>query len=229
MESELVGGFFTEHSSVPFVFFFLSEYSSIVLFSALTAILFLGGYNVPHFNIDILIKSELLDLKYLYAIILPYLNIAYDYFKLYYYYVTSIFIFTIKNIFFLNSFLPIDFYDSFIKILDLNAYLNSIALQSMVQSDQSEETLSFFNMFIYSIEYINNNLLSISSIVLGLKSCLFCFFFVWFRATLPRLRYDQLINFCWLHLLPLIIAFIVFLPCLLLTFKFIIYGANFGY
>ena len=73
MESELVGGFFTEHSSVPFVFFFLSEYSSIVLFSALTAILFLGGYNVPHFNIDILIKSELLDLNYLYAIILPYL------------------------------------------------------------------------------------------------------------------------------------------------------------
>ena len=45
MESELVGGFFTEHSSVPFVFFFLSEYSSIVLFSTLTAILFLGGYN----------------------------------------------------------------------------------------------------------------------------------------------------------------------------------------
>ena len=47
MESELVGGFFTEHSSVPFVFFFLSEYSSIVLFSTLTSILFLGGYNLP--------------------------------------------------------------------------------------------------------------------------------------------------------------------------------------
>ena len=46
-ESELVAGFFTEHSSVPFVFFFLAEYSSIVLFSSISAILFLGGYNIP--------------------------------------------------------------------------------------------------------------------------------------------------------------------------------------
>ena len=47
MESELVAGFFTEHSSVPFVFFFLAEYSSIVLFSSISSILFLGGYNLP--------------------------------------------------------------------------------------------------------------------------------------------------------------------------------------
>jgi len=56
-ESELVGGFFTEHSSVPFVFFFLAEYSSIVLFSCITSILFLGGYNffndlIPFFNFN---------------------------------------------------------------------------------------------------------------------------------------------------------------------------------
>ena len=42
-ESELVAGFFTEHSSIIFVFFFLAEYSSIVLFSCLTAILFFSG------------------------------------------------------------------------------------------------------------------------------------------------------------------------------------------
>jgi len=58
-ESELVGGFFTEHSSVPFVFFFLSEYSSIVLFSCLTSILFLGGYNLPHFVTHLLSLNDL--------------------------------------------------------------------------------------------------------------------------------------------------------------------------
>ena len=51
-ESELVAGFFTEHSSVPFVFFFLAEYSSIVLFSSLTVIFFFGGYNFPELFVN---------------------------------------------------------------------------------------------------------------------------------------------------------------------------------
>jgi NADH-ubiquinone oxidoreductase chain 1 len=46
-ESELVAGFFTEHSSMPFVLFFLAEYCSIVLMSAFSAILFMGGYLLP--------------------------------------------------------------------------------------------------------------------------------------------------------------------------------------
>ena len=47
LESELVSGFFTEHSAAIFVFFFLAEYGSIVLISILTSILFLGGYLLP--------------------------------------------------------------------------------------------------------------------------------------------------------------------------------------
>jgi len=61
-ESELVAGFFTEHSSVPFVFFFLGEYASIILMSSLYAVLFLGGYLVPFFgevNIGLLSLSGL--------------------------------------------------------------------------------------------------------------------------------------------------------------------------
>ena len=52
MESELVAGFMTEHSSIIFVFFFLAEYGSIVLMSTLTAILFFGGYNIPELFIN---------------------------------------------------------------------------------------------------------------------------------------------------------------------------------
>ena len=115
MESELVAGFFTEHSSVPFVFFFLGEYSSIVLFSSITAIFFLGGYNLP----------ELVE---------------------------------------------------------------------------------------------NNSIINLESIFLGLKTCLFCFLFVLVRATLPRLRYDQLISFCWLNLLPVAVAFIILVPSILVAF-----------
>jgi NADH-ubiquinone oxidoreductase chain 1 len=115
-ESELVAGFFTEHSSVPFVFFFLAEYSSIVLFSSITAILFLGGYNLPEL-------------------------------------------------------------------------------------------------------FINNTYINLQSIILGIKTCLFCFMFVWFRATLPRLRYDQLIELCWLNLLPVAVAFIILVPSILVAFE----------
>jgi NADH-ubiquinone oxidoreductase chain 1 len=43
-ESELVSGFMTEHSASIFVFFFLAEYSNIVLICILNSILFLGGY-----------------------------------------------------------------------------------------------------------------------------------------------------------------------------------------
>ena len=115
MESELVSGFMTEHSAVPFVFFFLGEYSSIVLFSCISAILFLGGYNMPEL-------------------------------------------------------------------------------------------------------FVNDSIFNIQSIILGLKTCIFCFLFVWMRATLPRLRYDQLIDLCWLNLLPVAVAFIILVPSILVAF-----------
>jgi len=114
-ESELVAGFFTEHSSVPFVFFFLAEYSSIVLFSCITAIFFLGGYNMPEL-------------------------------------------------------------------------------------------------------FVNDSFINLQSIILGLKTCIFCFMFVWFRATLPRMRYDALIELCWLNLLPIAVAFIILVPSILVAF-----------
>ena len=115
-ESELVAGFFTEHSSVPFVFFFLAEYCSIVLFSCITSILFLGGYHMPEL-------------------------------------------------------------------------------------------------------FINDSFINLQSVILGLKTCIFCFMFVWVRATLPRMRYDALIELCWLNLLPVCVAFIILVPSILIAFN----------
>jgi NADH-ubiquinone oxidoreductase chain 1 len=120
MESELVAGFFTEHGATIFVFFFLGEYSAIVLFSCISGIFFLGGYNMPEV-------------------------------------------------------------------------------------------------------FLNDSVFNIQSIILGLKTCVFCFLFVLFRATLPRLRYDQLISLCWLNLLPIAVAFIILIPSILVAFNIISY------
>ncbi len=51
-ESEIVGGFNTEYSSMSFAMFFLGEYGNMLLMSAMTTILFLGGW-LPPLGLDI--------------------------------------------------------------------------------------------------------------------------------------------------------------------------------
>ena len=46
-ESEIVAGFFVEYSSMAFGLFFLGEYANMFLMSAMTSLLFLGGWYGP--------------------------------------------------------------------------------------------------------------------------------------------------------------------------------------
>jgi NADH:ubiquinone oxidoreductase subunit H len=118
-ESELVAGFFTEHSSVPFVLFFLAEYSNILLMSSITVTLFWGGYLIPIVGVT--------------------------------------------------------------------------------------------NYFDFSLE----------GLVFGIKVCFLLFFFIWVRASFPRLRYDQLMLLCWTGLLPLTLALITLVPSILIAFEIV--------
>lgn len=47
-----------------------------------------------------------------------------------------------------------------------------------------------------------------------IKVLAFCFTFIWFRATLPRIRYDQLMDLGWKLLIPLSLGWIVALSAL---------------
>jgi len=61
-EAELVSGYNVEYSAVGFVLFFLAEYSNIIMMSAFTTILFLGGWNVPFYYIFWPFQNETLQI-----------------------------------------------------------------------------------------------------------------------------------------------------------------------
>ncbi|HEC17159.1 MAG TPA: NADH-quinone oxidoreductase subunit NuoH [Sedimenticola sp.] len=53
-ESEIVAGFHVEYSGMTFAVFFLAEYANMILISALTAIMFMGGWLSPFHGIPLL-------------------------------------------------------------------------------------------------------------------------------------------------------------------------------
>ena len=111
-ESELVGGFHTEYSSIRFALFFLAEFMNTITMSAIMVTLFFGGPDGPGFH-------------------------------------------------FLNWLCPILWF-------------------------------------------------------LG-KTVVFCFVYVWIRAALPRLRYDQLMDLGWKQLIPISLAWLLVIAGVLIS------------
>jgi NADH-quinone oxidoreductase subunit H len=51
-ETELVGGYHTEYSSMKFALFFLGEYSNMIASAGMMVTLFFGGWTLPFWGLD---------------------------------------------------------------------------------------------------------------------------------------------------------------------------------
>jgi len=98
-------------------------------------------------------------------------------------------------------------------ILFLGGYLSIIPINLII--DLSNSLLGIDSSILEEI-FIN---ISSSPLNLAIKVALLVFVFIWARASFPRIRFDQLMSVCWTVFLPLVIAYVVLLPC-------IVYGLN---
>jgi NADH-ubiquinone oxidoreductase chain 1 len=117
-------------------------------------------------------------------------------------YASIVLICTFTSILFLGGYLTIFSFDYFINIAHL---LNIDFLYY-------ETSINVLTVALQGLIY---------SLMLGLKTCFLIFVFIWARASLPRIRFDQLMSYCWTILLPIIIAFIILIPCIVYSLSLI--------
>jgi len=199
-ESELVAGFMTEHGASIFVFFFLGEYSSLILMSTFMSIFFLGGHHCPDLH-RIVIDPFLFIYYYLES------NI-FSGFLQYFHYYNSIFMSFFNNI------------DEKVNYNNENIVFESLNSSDIYYTEFSSKDIifQFIDLLIDKVE---------GSYILGLKIIIVVFFYIWIRASFPRLRYDQLMSLCWKELLPLVFSYLLFTICLFYTFDMMPFGINF--
>jgi NADH-quinone oxidoreductase subunit H len=169
-DSEIVAGFATEYSGMRFGFFFFAEYVNVFILSALTVVLFFGGWNAPidprpildFFHIGSLTPA--IDVSSMGIWLLWVLGIG----------VPLLVLLVALPLWMLKSGW------SFLKSLVVAFVLfNVFAIAAvLVWAFLSFEVVVGLFWFI-------------------VKTFTFVFIFVWMRGTLPRVRIDQLMGFAW--------------------------------
>jgi len=174
-DSEIVAGFATEYSGMRFGFFFFAEYVNVFVLSALTVVLFLGGWHAPldvggllrdyagisidptldpgRLGIGLLFVITLVPLLGTLLLALPFWMLRSDW--------------------------------SLLKSLVVGFVLFNVLAMALIGLWL---TISF--------EVVIGLLWFLA------KTYAFVFTFVWMRGVLPRVRIDQLMGFAWKWLLP---------------------------
>jgi NADH-quinone oxidoreductase subunit H len=176
-ESELVAGYHTEYSSLKFALFFMAEYVNMIIASALMATLFFGGWQIPFAATETLRAHA--------AVILHYSLLGIG--------VGSILAgwFLVRK---KRKFLFGDSRDWETKKIGFPLILGGMALAAWqvlhgpwaLNELGSQIAVGVFQFGVFLT-----------------KILFFCWMFIWVRWTLPRFRYDQLMNLGWKVMLPL--------------------------
>lgn len=219
-ESELVSGFMTEHAAGIFVFFFLGEYASIILICILITLILLGGYDI--ISIFSYIEEILFIFLYFLFSLIYTILIGLNLFILYIFSISETILSnnTFNLLFIINNIKETLQFNQYIEII-YNIYYNNIATSVEYDIyDLKEKLYLFYNLNIITdtIRNTSNNQILFSLIYalgISIKTIILIFSFIWVRASFPRIRYDQLMSFCWTKLLPLIIGIIIIIPCII--------------
>ena len=219
-ESELVAGFMTEHGASIFVFFFLGEYSSLILMSSFMSLFFLGGHHCPD-----LYKLILNPLLFCYSSLVSYFSQFYSWFNWLYLELSDF----LCNINFISN-----------KIKDLKGHFDMDTTISKISkfwfiNEPKGKDISYIDSYLIQFSGKDTMFNTISllidkmqgSYILGFKIIIIVFLFIWVRASFPRFRYDQLMSLCWKELLPLVFAYILFTICLFYAFDMMPMGSTF--
>jgi NADH-ubiquinone oxidoreductase chain 1 len=130
--------------------------------------------------------------------------------------------------FFLAEYASIVLMCIFTSILFLGGYSIDLDLSYLY------DTVSYIYAYYIDIDWllssdynnVKNSLLTnssftglLNSLILGIKTSIMVFTFIWVRASFPRIRFDQLMSLCWTFFLPVLFGLVFFLPCVLYSLK----------
>jgi len=110
---------------------------------------------------------------------------------------------------------------NFYFLIDILQYFLNIINYSLDSIYNISDSYKIDKLVLYNIvsnPFIDGIFYSLS---LAIKACIMIFVFIWVRASFPRIRFDQLMSFCWTILLPIVIAYIVLIPCIIYTLDII--------